>query len=218
MKKLQLLMAILVVTSLTSLTAQEITYGGKAGLNLSSFSGDETDDLSSRASFHLGILAELEISEKFSFQPEVLYSSVGTKYDLGGSVDGFTFQNEGTIKLDYLTVPLLAKYYVTEGLSIEAGPQIGFLLSANQEFESTQPTGEDGSGGTTSGDQDVKDLYSGFDLALGVGAGYKLDNGLHFSLRYNLGLSNILDIDDVDTSDFSRQNSVFQFSIGYFFL
>ncbi len=218
MKKL--LMTLMVFALITSVKAQEISYGGKAGLNLSSFSGDEVDGLSSRTSFHVGLLAEIEFSEKFSFQPELLYSSVGAEYDFSESFEGFNFIDQGTVKLDYLTIPLMAKYYVSEGLSLEAGPQIGFLLSANREFENTAPPTEDGFGGTVSGEEDVKDFFSGFDLGFGLGAGYKLDNGLHFSLRYVLGLSNIRDLDDVegiDNSDFSQQNSVFQLSIGFFF-
>ncbi len=65
----------------------------------------------------------------------------------------------------------------------------------------------------TDGDSfDIEDTNV-IDFGLNFGLGYKLDSGLNFSARYNLGLSNI---DDSD-SNVETKNSVFQFSVGYFF-
>ncbi len=173
---------------------ESIRFGAKAGLNLANVKGDnENTDM--RTSFHVGALAEIPISEKFAFQPELLYSSQGNK------VDESDF--ESTTKLDYLQVPLMGKFYVAEGLSLQAGPQVGFLLAANSE-------GEDNG---VDFDEDVKDQLKTIDFGLNLGAGYQLDMGVFFDARYNLGLSNILD----DSGDLSVQNSVFQFSVGYKF-
>lgn len=38
--------------------------------------------------------------------------------------DGVTYNND--IKFRYLNLPILAKYFVTQGLSVQAGPQIAF--------------------------------------------------------------------------------------------
>ena len=184
MKKL-FLCAALAVFAFTSVNAQEVTFGVKAGVNLASIAGDDTDGVSSLTSFHIGGVAEISFSDKFSFQPELLYSAQGYSYD---SFD---------VKLDYINIPLLAKYYVAEGFSIEAGPQVGFLMSAKAE------------------DEDVKDFVSGIDFGLGIGVGYKMDSGLNFAARYNLGLSNINDGEGSD--DFKNQNNVIQLSVGYMF-
>ena len=126
MKKL-LLTAVFAVLTIASINAQE--FGAKAGVNFASLNGDE--DFDGRTSFFVGGVVEFEISESFSLQPELLYSSQGAKSSF--SEEGFDI--ESTIKLDYLNIPIMAKYYVTEGFSIEAGPQIGFLLSAKAEYE-----------------------------------------------------------------------------------
>ncbi|MFD2914392.1 porin family protein [Psychroserpens luteus] len=189
MKKLMLLAAV-AVFGLSSVNAQEVKFGAKAGVNFSTFGGDY-EDVKSRTSFHVGGMAEISISEKFAFQPELLYSSVGAKADEG----------DGELKLDYISIPLMAKYMVAEGFSIEAGPQIGILASAKSE-----------GGGE---DVDVKDETNGIDFGVGLGASYRMDTGLNFGLRYNLGLSNVNDAEDSD--DFSFQNNVFQISVGYFF-
>ena len=140
------------------------------------------------------------ISDKFSFQPELLYSQQGFNEDF--SLADLTAENE--IKLSYLNIPLMAKYYITDGISIVAGPQIGFLLSADNEFSSTTTFG--GVTEMTSGDEDIKDAVNSIDFGLGFGVGYRLDNGLNFSARYNLGLSNINDFEGSD--DIKRQNNI----------
>ena len=197
MKKLIIITAI-ALFGFVPMKAQDINFGAKAGVNFASITGDETDDLDMRTSLHLGIVAEIVISETFSFQPELLYSAQGAKE----SGDGW----EETLKLDYFNLPLMAKFYVGEGFSLEAGPQIGFLLSAKYDWE------EDGESGT----EDIKDDVKGIDFGVNLGVGYKTESGLNFGARYNLGLSDINDTDDVE-GDFSIKNSVIQAYVGFFF-
>jgi hypothetical protein len=177
-------------------------------VNFASIVGDETDGLDGRTSIHVGAVAEFAISEKFSIQPELVYSSQGSTLDFSEEFEGFRFSEEITTKLDYLNIHILAKLYLTEGLSVEAGPQIGFLLSAKNDFEFTD--GDDSESGTN----DIDDFVNNVDFALGLGVGYKLQNGLNFAVRYNLGLSNIVENDNFDET---QRNGVFQVSIGYLF-
>lgn len=199
MKKL-VFVAMATMITMTTLNAQSIKFGAKAGVNFASLNGDtgEILDLKTRTSFHVGGVAEIMFSDKFSFQPELLYSAQGTAYE---DVDAAI---EGTLKLDYLNVPLLGKYYVTEGFSIQAGPQVGLLLSAKSEFEVAGDSQE----------EDVKDAVSGVDFGLNFGLGYKLPSGLFFDARYNLGLSNV---NDGDSDIIDDKNGVIQISVGFSF-
>jgi hypothetical protein len=182
MKKI-LLAAVVTVLGLLNVKAQEIKLGVKAGLNFSSISGNYTVKPETVTAFNFGVLAEIPITKKFSFQPEALFSG-----------QGFAI-NKDVVALNYLNIPLMGKYYVTKGLSLEAGPQIGFLLSAKQESVN------------------VKDSFRSLDYGVNVGVGYKLNNGLNFGVRYNAGLSDIS-----KTTNFTNKNGVAQVSIGYFFL
>ena len=183
MKKI-LLLAVVTVLGFTNVNAQEIKFGAKGGLNFASISGDNTKDIKTVTSFNFGVLSEIPISEKFSFQPELMYSG-----------QGFSF-NDDTIALSYLNIPLMGKYYLTKGLSVEAGPQIGFLFSAKNDKT------------------DIKDSFNTFDFGANFGLGYKLDNGLNFGVRYNLGLT---DINNLDNYSGKNKNGVLQVSVGYFF-
>lgn len=184
MKKLLLVVA-LAVFGFSNVTAQDIKFGVKGGLNFANVSGDNTGDLETVTAFNFGVMSEISITEKFSFQPELLYSG-----------QGFSFENGDLVALSYINLPLIGKYYITKGLSLEAGPQIGYLLGA--DFEET----------------DVKDNFKKLDFAANVGLGYKLENGLNFGARYNLGLSNINDVEGISDK---YKNGVIQVSFGYFF-
>ncbi|CAM1354821.1 porin family protein [Tenacibaculum insulae] len=196
MKKVLLSIAMVAVGF--TVNAQEVTFGAKAGLNIANVSGDNVENNDARTSFHVGGVAEIEISDKFSIQPELLYSEQGFKVES----EQMGFNVEETLKLSYLNIPVIAKYYVAEGFSLEAGPQIGFLMSAKAKVEAAGQSAE----------EDVKDDLKSIDFGLNFGAGYKLDNGLNFSARYNLGLSNISEDDDNEV-----KNGVFQISVGYSF-
>ena len=188
MKKL-CLVAFLAIFSLATINGQDVKFGAKAGVNFASLTGDD-EGLSSKTSFHVGVVAEIPVSDVFSVQPELLFSDQGAKID----------SDDVKLNASYLNLPILAKFYVGEGFSLEAGPQVGFLLSAKAK----------GDGGSV----DLKDETKSIDFGVGLGAGYKLENGLCFNARYNLGLSNIVD-ENEDNLDL--KNGVFQLSVGFFF-
>ncbi|CAI8343795.1 MAG: Uncharacterised protein [Cryomorphaceae bacterium] len=184
MKKLLFIPMLLVAFTIS---AQNVTFGAKAGLNFTSGVGEGADGLDIRTAFHLGATAEIEMSESFSIQPELLYSG-----------QGFTGNGDAIAKVDYINLPVMAKFYIGDGFSLEAGPQIGFLTSAKADID-----GES---------RDIKDFLKSTDFALNLGAGYKLDSGLNFGLRYSMGLT---DVPDGDFGDFKHR--VLQLSVGYNF-
>lgn len=202
MKKL--ILSAMAVFAFGYVSAQEVSFGAKAGLNIANLSGD-IEDTESLMGFHVGAFAEIQFSERFSFQPELLYSMQGAKTE--ESEMGATMESK--LKLGYLNVPLMFKFYAAESFFIEAGPQVGFLMSAKADWEMS------GGGVNLSGDEDVKDEYKSIDVGLNFGLGYNFTENLSVGARYNLGLSNIADVEDSD--DFKMNNSVIQVSVGYRF-
>lgn len=215
MKKLFLLIAVILLC--LNLNAQSsgtpddgIKFGVKAGVNFASITGDDTDNLSSLTGFHVGAVVDIPVSEKFSVQPELLYSTQGAEYS---DSDGY----DGKFKLNYINIPIMAKYYVADGFSIQAGPQIGFNTSAKDEYTGVDP-GFNGDSGT----DDIKDFVKGTDFGINFGLGYEMQTGLNFSARYCLGLSDINDLpSDIDPGfsygDIKNHNGVFQISVGFNF-
>ena len=195
MKKLLLLVAVVAISF--TVNAQETSFGVKAGLNLASLSGDNiSDDIEKRTGFHFGLTYEYEFSDVISLQSELMYSTQGAKMK---GVDS-------TLELDYLNAPILLKFYVVEGLSLEAGPQLGFNISAQE---------------VTNGEsEDVEDLNT-FDLGGAFGLGFKFDNGLSIGARYVVGFSNIISEEDefnpAGDDENAIKNNVIQFSLGFNF-
>ncbi|RZJ55926.1 MAG: PorT family protein [Flavobacterium sp.] len=197
MKKIMLTAAAVMAFAFTN--AQETKFGVKGGLNLTNLTGD-VEGTSSLVGFHVGGFAEIKLTDKFAIQPELLFSTQGAKIE----ETFFDESDEYDTKLNYLNIPVLAKFYVTEAFSVEAGPQLGVLLSAKSDGE------------------DVKDFYKSVDFGFNVGAGYNFTENLSVGLRYTIGLSSVFETPDMDeelfdVSDIDVKNSVFALSVGYKF-
>lgn len=184
MKKIIFLLAALAGSF--AMQAQGIDFGIKAGANFSKFSGDLDSD--GITNFHAGAVVEVNLMPTFSVQAEGLFSSQGgkAKYDDGGVVGVAK-----DINLDYISVPVMAKFYLLpDRLSVMAGPQFSFLVSDAKEAFDTKS----------------------FDMAAAGGVELKIFAGLFAQARYTVGLSNVSDVSEVDV-----KNNVFQLSVGYFF-
>lgn len=206
MKKLILLTVL--VFAFNFANAQKVKYGVKAGLNIANaiISEDGAPSTSSVTSFHVGGFAEINISKKLFFQPELVYSMQGTNFSLPVDVNGTVYSTNNTFKLSYINIPLMFKYYPQEKFYFEAGPQIGLLTSAKLEVEVA---------GYGSNTQDAKELFKSSDFGLNFGLGYNFTKRVTSNVRYNLGLSNIADTESGDNS--TIKNSVFSISLGYIF-
>jgi len=203
------LFAIMLLFFCTYLSAQEksLEFGAKVGLNISSISNYSDNNDEARKSLLIGGFLEMPINEKFSFAPELLYSSQGenSKFEiLEGKFKSIT-------QLDYIILPLIVKYYLIDGLAIEAGPQIGFLVNADQILESDGSfTGDF----ETIADENFNENFSNFDAGLDFGASYKLPFNLIVQARYSLG---IVDINNSNLNNNKIRNNVLQLAVGYSF-
>jgi len=212
MKKTIIILCTLFLSASAIAQHQKVKLGIKAGLNLATLTFDESElDSSSKAGFTAGVMIEIPMTKKFSLQPEILYSQQGTKTSFSDS-DVTNSNYESTIKLNYLNIPVMLKYYVIEGLSVQAGPQIGILLKANNKYK------DNFLGYDNQESFDLKEYSSGIDTSVNVGLGYQFKDKFYTDLRYNISYSNVFK--DGDTNHFidnDMKNRVLQITIGYFF-
>ena len=180
MRKSILVIAFMTVLSFNA-NAQLLQIGAKAGLNYANFSGTEiqTDAITS---YHAGLIAEIKLMDKFAIQPELLYSTQGASYDRAGQ----EFRDE----LGYLSIPVLAKIYLSKSFSLELGPQASFLLSEKNDF-------------------DINNANT-FDFAMDAGLSFKVTKNIFLQGRYVLGLTEV-------SPNADAKNSVLQFSAGLMF-
>jgi hypothetical protein len=171
MKKVLLSSFVMVLTVYAY--GQGISGGLKAGMNLSNQKFTDSGislDTKTKPGIHGGVFIVAMLNEKMGIQPEVLYSMQGSRWDIDG--------DDSKIKFDYITIPVLFRYNITEMISVHGGPQFGILTTAKVEFEDGE-------------EEDLKDGFKGTDFAAAAGGEVDLPNGLGFGLRYVLGLSNV---------------------------
>lgn len=168
---------------------RNMNLGIKAGVNgytLDKYAADNRW----KTGFHAGLLSHIHLNKQWALQPELTYSMQGTEYVSGGV--------KSQVKLGYINVPVLVQYMFNNGFRLEAGPQVGFLLSAKSETNDVKT--------------DIQDNFSNIDVSIGAGLGYvHPPTGLGIDARYNFGLNNI---NEVGSSDVSNRG----FQVGLFYL
>jgi hypothetical protein len=180
--------------SSNSLFAQ-MRAGVKGGLNVSNLYIDDVDDENARYGFNLGFYGQLLSSDVFAIQPELLFSTKGSKAEYKGLFDGNIKYN-----LSYLDLPVLAVFKLGESAEIHLGPYVSYLLGADISHK----------GDLGSGVQDIdKDHLKSFDYGLSGGFGLNFGN-VQVGARYNYGLAKLADSDAARLAIGDSKNSVAQ--------
>lgn len=189
------IIAILLTTSLDNTAFAQARAGVKAGLNVSNLYIDDLDDENARYGFNVGLFGQVLASETFAIQPELLYSTKGSKAFYEGIVDQSVKYN-----LNYLDLPVLAVFKLGEAAEIHVGPYASYLLNANISYE----------GDIASGDDEIdKDNLKSFDYGLVGGFGLNF-GAVQVGARYNYGLSKIAKSDAAEIVLGDSKNSVAQ--------
>lgn len=153
-----------------SVNAQHVNFGIKGGLNAYTFADGNKTNYGAKIGFHAGALAHIHLTDQFGLQPEVLFSTQGANYEGTNSSTKFS--------LNYINVPVLFQYMFKMGFRVQAGPQLGILLSAKSETAGTK--------------SDIKNNFKPLDLGVAIGASYvHVPTGFGVDARVNLGLSQI---------------------------
>ena len=172
---------------------------------IASVSGDEIEGLDSKIGLALGGFVDVPLgtNSPLSIRGEVGLVNKGAKAEEGSA----------TLKLnlDYIEVPVMVKYNIpVEGNlmpNLFAGPVVGFLMSAKQKYEFDGDEEE----------MDVKEFLKSTDFSLCFGGGVDIVMGtssvLTLDVRYELGLTNVLDQD----GDGELKNNAFMFGVGWGF-
>lgn len=164
---------------------QDLDFGIKAGANFATI--NDASGFSNTTGFVGGVFLGFKLGETWGMQADLLYSQQGGDFTLGA------------INLDYMNIPVVLKYYMTDNLNIHAGPQIG--INVNDNVDDVLPEITEGI--------DLADPES-FNVDGVVGLGYDFPFGLRASMRYSFGLT--------EAFNTGGKNSVITLAAGYSFL
>lgn len=174
-------------------------FGPKIGVNLSSLSNSMEGlepGFSMSPGFRIGGMVNLRWGQRtenslpgtgwFGLQPEFFYSLMQVKND----VENIKFQS--------IQIPIMAKFYPTAQLSIEAGPEFTYIMSTSPDDISF--------GGTQIKTGDIK----GLNIGIGAGVAYDFDFGLTIGARYSYGFNKM-------AKNLDWKNSNIQITVGWLF-
>ncbi len=173
----------------------------KIGLNIATLTND--DDAKIRPAFVGGVELDYLSGQNLVFSFGTLYSQQGCKSNNNGY--------DTTIKMDYINVPLMINYYVTDGLALKAGIQPSFLIYDKVKVSANGVSAEVGieeSLRAAGFDAKLKEI----DLSIPIGISYVFSN-IQLDARFNLGITKTFSGNGIN----SIKNSVFQFTLGYKF-
>lgn len=109
-----------------------IRLGVKAGLNIPNIiKGDGNNDYKTKVNpgFNAGVTLDINLIKGLAFTPELLYSTKGYKAE--------TLLGEYTQTTHFIDIPILASINVGgSGLNLVVGPQVSFLTSTKNKFDS----------------------------------------------------------------------------------
>jgi hypothetical protein len=223
MKKIMMIAAMMVATVAAKAQFEPGTFSlqPKVGLNLASITADDTKY---KAGFAAGIEGQYQINNWFALSAGVMYQQMGTSFkdskysdvllDEAVTVETKDFK----LNTEYVTIPIMAKFYVTKGLSLNVGLQPGFMTKAKTKGQEII----NGMNLLGNDEYDVKESCNKFDLSVPMSIAYELPMGLTFEARYTYGVTNVgKDAFDSKTSSydklFKNKNDVFQITVGYKF-
>jgi hypothetical protein len=160
--------------------AQKINAGLKFGLNMSANTGNGMSS-SLQQGVDAGAFAEINLGKKWGIQPEVYFSQRNTRrgddFTTYYVKDGLSGSDQ-SVKLSYISIPVLLSYKISSVFSVQAGPQMNFLVFENDNLLKND-----------------RDAFKKTDLGVAGGLTLTLEKFRIYG-RYTLGISNTNDVDD----------------------
>ncbi len=193
----------------------DITSGFKGGLHSADL---VADDLSAaleipeefterRRGMAIGGFVQIDFTGPFALQPEAAYVQKG--FDIP-TIPNDPNVEAGSLALDYVEIPVLAKLQIPVAGPITptvfAGPAVS--VNVNAEFDEPRP-------GTDP--RDISDFVNGTEVGAHMGAGLDIEAGgmlLMLDARYTRGLTGVFDEEEINDAASDITNEGFRISLG----
>lgn len=199
MKRLMMLAAALM--GFATVTQAQIDYpapiyGITAGINFANMAKNEGGDALVRT--NAGVFGGYRFGKFLSVEGALLYSGGGTSMYVA-NIDKQEINDVVHLNLNYLDIPIIARFYAVKGLNLHAGAQVGFLVRKRFNYR---------------GDKyEVNDKldFNTIDAAIPMGIGYDFGK-FRLDVRYTLGLVDVIKNDEVTT-----HNNQLNLNLAYIF-
>ena len=178
--------------------------GIKGMINLADMSVTPTHRIDTKILGGFGAYVQINVMDKFYFQPELLISlQGGVQHTFAPNVTDYEYITDE--KLTYMLLPLMGQYHLNQ-FYVEAGIQPAVLLTASYHYQAI-----DNGEVVINNHKNITDSFNSLDMSLNIGAGYQINKQLSAGIRYSKGLIPINKYRQKAT----LKNSVISFSVSY---
>lgn len=197
------ILVLLTFISLNTVYAQRFRSGLKAGLSTSQLSGDALSGFH-KAGISAGALIQRDVTEKISYQIEIIYIQKGSRKAVNPEKGDNTFF---LLKLNYVEVPVMLQVRKDKFI-YEAGLMFGRLLHSSVENES---------GYYPALHPESRPFFKE-ELSAGIGISYPIYNKLYMNWRISNSIIPVRNHQGNATFRFNRgqYNTVLQFTFNYY--
>ena len=178
----------------------QLSFNVKAGLNLSSYIGENSDHSKFKPGARIGVGMEYQFSDLVSLQPSLFFSQKGAKYSSGYS--GSVVDADADVKINqlYLELPINVQFRFNiadnTNLVIATGPYLVYGVGGKAKFDGKASVG----GININGEEKVDTIsddglnYNRFDAGWNIGLGVEFGRIL-VGVDTQLGFCKIMDGD-----------------------
>lgn len=208
------IVALVLIFTGASLNAQEkkVTAGVKAGMNLSTITGD-ADGADSKFGYHVGVTIDYEFSKNLFILTGIEFTTKGAKENVEIPTEyNWGYDAKISINPMYLQVPIHFGYKLDIAsetkMVFRGGPYIAYGVGGKAKLTSKYTGNEKVNIFRTDG-------YKNFDFGFGLGTGVEYKK-YAFNVGYDFGVINIDNTKDKDERGTFR-NGNFHVGLGYKF-
>ena len=179
MKRLFTFLCVVALT--TTVSFAQTQFGAIAGLNMANISGDDMgSDTEMRLGIRLGVSGVIPLSDAMTLNTGVIYSVKGYSIEIDLGL--------GKLKMDqslnYIEIPAMFGFSVSDQISLMAGTYTGFLVGSTVTVDGESESGTDG--------------LSTIDFGIGLGAKFSISDAIAIDAGYQMGLISLDEDGDTD--------------------
>ncbi len=188
--------------SFSCLQAQKLNYGLMAGFDVSGFRWSGSNNFKGAydrmPNYNFNVYLNYKLSEQLSLSFEPGYVVKGAEIDCFHPNDSLSLFTDSRIGLKYIQLPIMLEFYLADQLFLSAGPEIAFLLNADDYFFE----------------------YNEIDLGFIFGLNYNFDDTVNLGLRYGHSLTELASYQVTDNrgnprGEAQQYNQYFQMILKY---
>ena len=191
--------------------AGDMTIGVMAGVNYGKVSSDPEPTeftLDYKVGFLAGAFLGIAVNDVFSVEPQAFYDQKGTKLSGTGGA-------EGSVKIGYIEVPVLGKFWIPSESQVKpfvfAGPYVAFKVRCKVD-------GAAFGGTSTDCDQTSEINLKSTDFGATGGVGLEFKAGaqvVRVDARYDFGFTNINDTSSSDNTKIKTRSFAGTVGVGF---